>query len=86
MFAMCYDCAKMSVYVGRYLFRDEVCSFLKKWLCTSSASAILYVNGYNQMLLKDKVGQVGITMFFGWSNGYDHTSAIVYVCKIVLRI
>jgi len=25
MFAMCYDCAKMSVYVGRYLFRDEVC-------------------------------------------------------------
>ena len=75
---MCYDCAKMSVYVGRYLFRDEVCSCLKKWLCTSSASAIVYVNGYNHMWLNDKVGHVGIPISFGWSNGRLEDSITKY--------
>ena len=60
--------------------------FVENIVMYSSASATVYINGYNQMLLKDKVGQVGITMFLGWSNGYDDTRAIVYVCKIILRI
>ena len=78
MFAMCYDCVKMNVYVGRYLFRDEVCSCLKKWLCTSSANAIVYVNGYNHMWLNHTIGNTGICISLGALNGRLEDSITKY--------
>ena len=32
-----------------------------------------------QILLNDKVGDIGITTFFCWSNGYDHIMTIAAV-------